>query len=95
MKKSFKSAAAIFYEGSDRDEIPLVLASGEGQIADQMVRLARRYNVPVIEQNEIAETLVKLPLGSPIPQRFFQAVAAIFRGIRIAGRSKNQRLESD
>lgn len=85
MKKRLRAAAAIFYEGADREEVPLVLASGEDQIAQQIVRLARRYNVPVIEQNDIAETLVKMPIGSPIPRRFFQAVAAIFRGLRMSG----------
>lgn len=85
MSSLYKSAVAIFYDGADRDEVPLVLASGEEQIAEQIVRLARRYNIPVIEQQELANTLAKMPIGSPIPKRFFQAVAAIFRGLRIAG----------
>jgi len=82
--RRYKSAAAIFYEGADREEVPLILASGEEQIAEQMVRLARRYNIPVVEQEELANTFVKMPIGSPIPRRFFQAVAAILRGLRLA-----------
>ena len=84
MGNRYKSAAAIFYDGTDKEEVPLVLACGEAQVAEQMVRLARRYNIPVVEQEELANTLVKMPIGSPIPRRFFQAVAAIFRGLRSA-----------
>lgn len=73
---SYKIAVGLHYDGRTRD-VPMVGAKGNCLVADQMVRLARRYGVPVVEKPAIARALESHDLDTPIPEALYKAVSAL------------------
>ena len=77
----FEHAVGLAYEEST-DDAPTVIVKGEGLEADALVRLARRYGVPVVEKSEISELLSGIPLDESIPQDLYEAVAIILSELK-------------
>jgi flagellar biosynthesis protein len=69
-------AVAVKYQGN-ADPAPRVTASGRGDIAAQIVAVARAEGVEVHEDADLAEILVTLDVDSFIPIEAFTAVAEI------------------
>lgn len=69
-------AVALQYEGADR--APVVVASGMGELAEQIVEVAAANGVPVYEDNSLATMLSRLKLGQEIPAVLYQAVVDIY-----------------
>lgn len=87
MKKNrYKIAAALSYDEQGEDA-PILSASGTFDAADQIVRIAHRYGIPVVEKPEMARTLSLLELGQQIPARLFHAVAEILNELELRVRS--------
>lgn len=72
-----KRAVALRY--GDADESPVVVSSGEGDLALRIERMARDHGVPVVEDVPLAGALAELQVGDPIPEALYEAVAAILR----------------
>lgn len=70
-----KRAAALQYEKSY--DAPIVTASGLGLIADNIVEAAKENNVPIVENEELANLLTNVDVGSFIPVELYEAVAHI------------------
>ena len=74
-EKKRKQAIAIQY---NPDEVaPKILASGTGIIADKIIEKAKSSDVPLYEDNKIANTLSKLDIGEYIPPELYSIVAEI------------------
>lgn len=73
-KEPPKRAIALYYDGKDA---PRITAKGEGAVAEEILRLAREYDVPLQEDRELAALLSKLDLGDEIPQPLYVAVAEV------------------
>ena len=74
-EKKRKQAIAIQY---NPDEVaPKILASGTGIIADKMIEKAKSSDVPLYEDNKLANTLSKLDIGEYIPPELYSIVAEI------------------
>ena len=71
-----KAAIALRYD-LDRDKAPLVLASGRGQVADEILRLADENKIPLYEDPELAKLLAKLELDTEIPPELYTLVAEV------------------
>lgn len=70
-----KQAIAIQY---NPDEVaPKILASGTGIIADKIIEKAKASDVPLYEDNKLANTLSKLDIGEYIPPELYSIVAEI------------------
>ncbi len=70
-------AVALKYDDG-RDEAPRVVAKGQYKIAEEIVRLAGMYDIPVIPNVEVARALYKqAELGREIPGNLYRAVAEI------------------
>ena len=74
-------ACAVRYDEDEGDEAPVVVASGEGDLAAQIVRAARDYGVPVVHDVPLARALRELDTGAPIPEALYEAMAEILRTI--------------
>jgi flagellar biosynthesis protein FlhB len=72
-------ACALRYDEVDGDEAPVVVANGEGELADQIVRAAHDYGVPVLRDVPLARALRELEVGEAIPEALYEAVAEILR----------------
>ena len=75
-KKSPTSAVALKYL-PDRDRAPRVVAKGRGPVAEKILEVAGRYNVPVREDRELTQLLEALDLDREIPTELYRAVAEV------------------
>lgn len=80
MKRAFQSeynqAVGLSYRPG-RDDCPKISVKGELRYADQLVKVARRYGVPVVENAALAKALAGLELDEPISVELYQAVAVV------------------
>lgn len=67
-------AVALFYDGKST---PTVTATGEHDIADQIIAIAREHGVPLYENPELVNVLAQLELGESIPEALYLAIAEI------------------
>jgi type III secretion protein U len=78
-------ACALRYEtGKDdapSDDAPVVVASGEGELAARIVQAARAYGVPIVRDVPLARALLELQVGDAIPEILYEAVAEILRDV--------------
>jgi FlhB-like protein len=71
-------ACALKYK-DDEDQAPVVVASGEGDLAERIVRAARDYGIPIVRDVPLAQALSELEVGEVIPEALYEAVAEILR----------------
>ena len=70
-------AVAIRYEPSEIDA-PVVLAKGEGYLAQRIKEVARENNVHIVENKPLARMLYhNVDIGQAIPPELYQAVAEV------------------
>ncbi len=67
-------AVALHY---DEVNAPRVVAKGNDDIAQKIMEIARRHNVPLQENTELVRLLSKVELGEQIPEVLYLAVAEI------------------
>jgi len=88
-RSSLKKAVALKYE-PERSSAPVVIAKGQGLLAEEILRKAQESGVPVQEDASLVEVLSKLDLEQEIPPELYRLVAEIlsfvYRSDRKAGR---------
>ena len=67
-------AVALQY---DEVNAPRVTAKGSGDIAQQILEVARRHQIPLQENSELVKVLSKIELGDQIPHALYLAVAEV------------------
>jgi flagellar biosynthesis protein len=72
---SDKVAVALHYGGADG--VPRVTAKGKGELASQIVEVARAAGVPVEHNEPLAKSLCELELDQQIPKELYRAVAEV------------------
>lgn len=77
-------AVALQYEKPDA---PRVVATGRGQIGQNIIDVARAHGVPIEENPGLAEALAEVEIGDEIPVELYRAVAEVLTFIlRTSGR---------
>ena len=71
-----KLAVALTYE-MERDDAPRVSAKGKGFMAEQIIELAKKHNIEIRKDTDLAVMLSKLDIDTPIPLEAYAAVAEI------------------
>jgi len=71
-----RTAVALRYD-VDKDKAPLILATGRGPIADEIVRVAEDNKIPLYEDSELSALLSKLELDMEIPPELYVLVAEV------------------
>ena len=70
-------AIAIKYDGNEMDA-PTVLAKGAGPVAENIRRIARENEVPLVEDKQLARNLYSsVDIGQEVPNELYQAVAEL------------------
>jgi flagellar biosynthesis protein len=69
-------AAAIKYDHL-KDAAPQVVAKGRGVIAEKIIELAKKHNVPIKNDPTLIQILSKLDIDEKIPVELYKAVAEI------------------
>ena len=67
-------AVALEYDGSGA---PKVTAKGTGELAEQILELAREHDIPLHEDPVLSEVLSQVDLGDQIPPALYLAVAEV------------------
>ncbi len=67
-------AVALRHEMGD---VPTVLASGYGAVAEQILRIAFETGIKVRQDADLAQLLAAIEIDAPIPLSCFEAVAEI------------------
>lgn len=67
-------AIALQYDG---DNAPTVTATGEGQLAEEILRLARENDIPLREDAMLTDLLKDLALGEEIPPVLYRVIAEV------------------
>lgn len=75
-KDKKRTAVALRYD-IEKDAAPLVLASGRGLVADEILRIAQENEIPLYENPRLADLLSKLELDTQIPQEMYVLVAEV------------------
>ena len=71
-----KKAAALSYN-QYMDRAPKVVAKGQGLIAEKIIELAKKHNIPIVEDPLLVDSLIKIDLYEEIPPHLYEAVAQI------------------
>ena len=74
-KKKIKQAVALEYDPNDL--APKIVATGRGKVAERIIEEAKENDVPVHEDEKLANTLSKLDIGEYIPPELYEVVAEI------------------
>ena len=69
-----QKAVAVFYDGKTA---PKVTATGTGQLADDIIAIARECGVPLFENPELTALLGLLDLGDEIPHNLYITIAQV------------------
>lgn len=75
-RPGYKSALGLKYD-SRREPTPSLSVKGEDLDADQVVKIARRYGIPVVHDPDLARALSTMELDQQIPADLFEAVAIV------------------
>ncbi len=75
--KDLKKKTAVALEYNPGEEAPKVIATGKGRIAEKIIEKGKESNVPVHQDNKLAETLSKLEIGDMIPPELYEVVAEV------------------
>lgn len=74
-RKKIKKAVAIKYNIDD--VAPRVIAKGKGYVAEKIINKAKDENIPVYEDEKVAEKLFDLELQEYIPEDLYEVIAQI------------------
>lgn len=74
-KNKVKQAIALEYDPSD--QAPKVVASGRGLLAERIIERAKESDVPIHQDDKLADTLSRLEIGEMIPPELYEVVAEI------------------
>lgn len=74
-KNKPKQAIALSYDPSE--DAPKVIATGTGALAERIIEKAKEADVPIHQDNKLADVLSKLEIGDMIPPELYEVVAEI------------------
>ena len=77
MKKSINTAVALKYKAYE-DNAPKVVAKGKGKLADQIIKKAKEFDVPLFQNEALANMLFDVEVGDDIPPKLYKAVVEVF-----------------
>ncbi|MBO8463981.1 MAG: EscU/YscU/HrcU family type III secretion system export apparatus switch protein [Firmicutes bacterium] len=72
-----QKAVALKYD-KEKNNAPIIVASGMGHLAEKIVETASDHGVPIYEDNSLATVLTQLELGSEIPEELYQVIVDIY-----------------
>jgi flagellar biosynthesis protein len=73
-EQSSNKAAALEYKGQ---KTPIVSALGTDTVADEIVALAKKHDVPIYKDEDLVNILTRLNSGQDIPPALYEWVAGI------------------
>lgn len=75
--KPIKQTVALSYD-EQKNSAPKVVAKGSGEIAKEIVEIAKENNIPIQEDPTLVQMLSELEINQTIPEELYEVVAEIF-----------------
>lgn len=72
-----QKAVALKYDKT-KDNAPKVIGKGKGEIASNIVKLAKEHDIPIKKDEDLVELLSKVDIDKEIPPNLYKAVAEVF-----------------
>ena len=72
-----KKAAALRYD-TTKERAPRVVAKGDGNIAENIIKIAELHKLPIKKDADLIELLSKVELNKEVPDALYRAVAEVF-----------------
>lgn len=72
-----KKAAALRYNEA-QDRAPKVVAKGVGRVAIRIIEKAKEFDVPIFQNEALANSLMGLEVDENIPPELYKAVVEVF-----------------
>jgi flagellar biosynthesis protein len=88
-QSKIKTAVALDFDPLV-DDAPRVVAAGNGLIAERILEVARQNNVPIRQDEVLAQALSMVDLEKAIPQELYAVVAEVLAYVY---RVKNKTIE--
>jgi flagellar biosynthesis protein len=71
-----KKAVALRYDPA-RDKAPKVAAKGSGSVAEKIIEVAQKHDIPIRDDADLVEVLSKLEIEKEIPPDVYVVVAEL------------------
>jgi len=78
MKKSINSKAVALKYKAYEDLAPKVIAKGQGEIARKIIEKAQEFDVPIFQNETLANMLLSVEVDESIPPQMYNAVVEVF-----------------
>lgn len=75
-KKYTKKAVALKYD-KKTDGAPKITAKGKGKVAQKIIELAKKHDIPIKDDPDLIEVLSSLEIDEEIPAEIYVAVAEL------------------
>ena len=75
-----KTATALLYKENTR--APVITAQGKGEIAEQILKIAKEHEVRIIKDIETASILSLVEIGECIPIETYEIIAKLLAFIK-------------
>ncbi len=86
-KKGSKRAVALRYH-PESDKAPRVTAKGSGRVAEKIIEIAQKLNIPIKDDPDLVEILSKLDVEEEIPPGIYIVVAELLAFVYSLNRKK-------
>ena len=77
MRETKEKAVALKYD-KESNSAPKVTAKGEGYTAENIIKIAKTYNIPIKKDEDLVEMLSKLEVDREVPSEMYKAIAEVF-----------------
>jgi len=67
-------AVSLEYSG---EGAPIVTAKGSGHLAEQIIEVAKKHDIPIKSDHELVELLAQVELNEEIPEALYEAVVQV------------------
>jgi len=78
MKKYTNTKAVALKYKAYEENAPKVIAKGKGEIAKKIIEKAKKFDVPLFQNEELADMLLNVEVGDEIPPKMYDAVIEVF-----------------
>lgn len=91
-QEELRKATALKYD-LKKDSAPEIVATGSGEVAGEIVRVAEQHEIPVYKDPSLASALGQLELGSAVPEQLYKAVAEVLVFVYSVDQSHKKEIE--
>ena len=95
MDKYFVQKATALQYNKDEDNAPRVVAKGSRETANNIIKIAKEYDIPIRKDEDLVAMLSQIELNREIPVELYKAVAEVFGFIYSISNKEGENFEKE